>query len=1039
MDDKTKKNKVRKSFDTISKEMARLIVNDKKDQLISEIEKDVIEVEKNKRKKEKNLRQIINKNNENLENLNNTNNDKNESNSLLNSRNDLKTFKSNDIREVNSFNEPKNDKTNKGNNNFLNNSKQENIKKEDIEVTISPFFDKNSEENNEINYYNVRNYIDSKKKEKKNIYINNKTTKIRKLNTIGTKNKKENFNNSKKNKNNQINKGKKEFSFIFEDKQKSDSDDWGDFINNLSFDNNKNLSIEDSSENKKKNKSSSRVFNSKELKIEDNNPIINDNFTLDYFQNIKSKKISFLEKQLNRKRLTEIKINRKRERIKFLESKNNYYSPKIDKNSMEIIRNKGNYVPLFQRAIDIQNEKKTKMLIYKKMKSKSFSQNKFKKMTKNQINDFFKAQMDWKKNIEKENDILKLKLKEKEKEQVKNLKINFPKLKKNILNISKINDIKNSFNLYDNSICKTHTYKKYLKEINKTNPGVRLYKDYEKKQRNLNILKKKLAPCFTPMINKSPLHFYSFRNNKIFRKDNISKLNENSKQTLIYEYDSSFNHNQQKSRNPKLRKSKNSCSSNNYININLKSTEIDSRNSKSRPTIELFNTKLEKINEYKDKDEENSDSDYTTNKSLNKNSSYRIKSSENINKKTDSKINFEETYNKENSKISNNNADTDRNKNKLKDSTKEDTKNNFEIKDTKRNNDSVNINQEMKLEENKSEVKKIKNSNKNIVRINDIKQELKDINNIGEKRTPTMGKDNPININLDIQKKNTEIKFGNNNNIKNNKIMNPFKKFFSKEKAQKKSVINFGKPSKNFDIYQNSDEFYLTNKNDEISKNQFENTFKNQYDSISTNNNIFNFDQKESNYLNDDFFSDNVSSKKSNKDEIIIQNSSYKLDNTSLDLKKSKIETKKNKTDKEIIKQYKFNESDESDSSSNEEIEENENMEEKSSTIEENKTFSWIKQLNEISRNENIKSDRDKKKAGGSTTRTQTNRGGNNININNDDKFFKNENSDENKLYMLNLRSSSSTGNLNPYTVVTKNDIFYKFFLKQSKKKKYNN
>ena len=252
MDDKTKKNKVRKSFDTISKEMARLIVNDKKDQLISEIEKDVIEVEKNKRKKEKNLRQIINKNNENLENLNNTNNDKNESNSLLNSRNDLKTFKSNDIREVNSFNEPKNDKTNKGNNNFLNNSKQENIKKEDIEVTISPFFDKNSEENNEINYYNVRNYIDSKKKEKKNIYTNNKTTKIRKLNTIGTKNKKENFNNSKKNKNNQINKGKKEFSFIFEDKQKSDSDDWGDFINNLSFDNNKNLSIEDSSENKRK-------------------------------------------------------------------------------------------------------------------------------------------------------------------------------------------------------------------------------------------------------------------------------------------------------------------------------------------------------------------------------------------------------------------------------------------------------------------------------------------------------------------------------------------------------------------------------------------------------------------------------------------------------------------------------------------------------------------------------------------------------------------------------------------------------------------
>ena len=35
---------------------------------------------------------------------------------------------------------------------------------------------------------------------------------------------------------------------------------------------------------------------------------------------------------------------------------------------------------------------------------------------------------------------------------------------------------------------------------------------------------------------------------------------------------------------------------------------------------------------------------------------------------------------------------------------------------------------------------------------------------------------------------------------------------------------------------------------------------------------------------------------------------------------------------------------------------------------------------------------------------------------------------------MINLRSSSSTGNLEPFTVVAKDSMFYRFFLKGNKK-----
>ena len=144
------------------------------------------------------------------------------------------------------------------------------------------------------------------------------------------------------------------------------------------------------------------------------------------------------------------------------------------------------------------------------------------------------------------------------------------------------------------------------------------------------------------------------------------------------------------------------------------------------------------------------------------------------------------------------------------------------------------------------------------------------------------------------------------------------------------------------------------------------------------------------------------------------------------------IPDKTKKTEKEIIKQYKIDDSEKEESEEDEEEEESEKISDKNEKKE--KGFSWVSRLNEISRNDEIKLEMNyynKKKTGGSTTRPQTKRQNENNNFNSNKNFL--ENLEENKLYMLNLRNSSSTGNINPYTIVAKDPMFYKFFLKKPK------
>ena len=119
----------------------------------------------------------------------------------------------------------------------------------------------------------------------------------------------------------------------------------------------------------------------------------------------------------------------------------------------------------------------------------------------------------------------------------------------------------------------------------------------------MNRLKKKLTPSFTPIINKST-SFASRNYSWMIKRRNLSKSIENKSTSLIFEYDSSFNSKLQKSRNPKKIDKKKFINNKNKfsqpfnvkeINNYLKSTAVDSRNSKSRSSLEIFGSKLERI------------------------------------------------------------------------------------------------------------------------------------------------------------------------------------------------------------------------------------------------------------------------------------------------------------------------------------------------------------------------------------------------------------------------------------------------------------
>ena len=1125
MNKKRKEKKIRDSFDALSKEMAEFTVNNKKDRIESEIEKDVIKVDKNKRRKDREL-------------------SKNKLNTVdefkirrANSKEDLKSFKpknqNKNGREIMEIEDSDSSSYNKGDKlsekkNLKNKSTQnlEKVIKNDIEITISPYYEnKEEEEEDEVNYYNIRYYIDNKNRLEKKKLTNHKNTKNKQSKSLFSKN--DNIKRAKPLSKKKIlnKKMKREYNFLFEDQQNDDSSDWDKYLDDsiknnkddkiLLFTNSNNNSLNQNNQDSKDHLDLSDN-NSKEKNIAKDN-----NMIFDYFQhNFKHKK-NFFERQLYRKKMSELKINRKREMIKFLENKKEMESSHINKKSLDTIRKKGDYVPLFKRALGLEHLKRTKILIMERLKYKSLSvkNSKLKKRTHKQNNTFSNKPIKKKIEVEKKINILKLseKKKEKEKEEQKNSDSNrFSRLRKIELNISKRNiNPKNSFTLYDNNLFKSMTYSKYIKESNQTDIGYRLYKDYETRQKNLKKLKKKFTPSFTPIINKSSTFNWVSRNNtKMIQGNNISRYSEQKSKSLIYEYNSSSNSRQRKSRNPK-KEHKNKYNNNivtqpfniKEINNNLKSTAVDSGNSKSRISVDNFATKLEKIQEFKDPEEEFSSSNYSLNNNSNKNTSSKIYKSEKSNKSLEQSLKLVPKRESKNLNVSNN-VSEDKTPSKDNTSNKEESKSNIGHKDSSKNSikecksgkmylnlklEDIKplLDEEPKNKKNESQTPTIgkhsskKNNNDNIdlklkpslkkksTLRNEIQEskeinkpkEIKENNNViivqnkdktdnvqkENKNIDNKNKINTMSSNKSVKVPSIEKKISANLNERANspKKINTFKKLFSKEKMEispKKFMRNTLKINPKLILLQNKSNSFLSNNNKEVENPiQEETVFKNQNDSSEINNNIFNFENKDSNYLNDFFVSNQNSSKGTYKEEKIMQNSSFNFENQIEDSQNSaNIDNNQiyKKPEKEILKQYNLDdtEKDESDSEEEENEENTENKSGSNNNEEKEQNISWIQKLNEISRNEGNKAENNflnKRKNGGSTTRSQTKRknDNNNNNFNSNKKYL--DNFDDNKLYMLNLRSSSSTGDLNPYTVVENNPLFYKFFLKKSKRKFY--
>ena len=197
-------------------------------------------------------------------------------------------------------------------------------------------------------------------------------------------------------------------------------------------------------------------------------------------------------------------------------------APEINKKSEDIMKKKGKYIPLYKRALDIQNEKKfNSAVMLETKKAAELSQNyATSKITPNKDAEkkFFYNQIKWKKKVNKKTVNLRNLLNNRKEESLTQNLTFRPKLnEKTVLIASK---------------------KRISKSNDKNNIFIRLYKESAEKEKNLNKLQKKYKPNFQPIIyNKSP-NIITKKNNIIQRnidyKINISRTNYNKKKNVIY-------------------------------------------------------------------------------------------------------------------------------------------------------------------------------------------------------------------------------------------------------------------------------------------------------------------------------------------------------------------------------------------------------------------------------------------------------------------------------------------------------------------------
>ena len=799
----------------------------------------------------------------------------------------------------------------------------------------------------------------------------------------------------------------------------------------------------------KKNNVNNNMIETEEIPENDTIILPNNSTQLvfDYYINSKTtkKKMNFIEKQIIRQKFKEksikkMKANLEKKNMSFI------FKPHLDPKSLKIAKQKKN-PPLFKRAVEMENSKVIKILMNESKKKNieiiSNSNSNNSKKTLQQINDFFYSQMEWKEKVKKKVNNFKDNLISKDNQEFSEIlshKFQIDPYSKILINKSTSKDHQNKNR--NNYFSLFNEYNQNSKCNKKYNSFTRLYEEREIRELKLKKLKKQLTPNFRPAVNndspnikknyifntksfinsnniikrpksyifnsinsKSGINNISLNNNNLSISKSLSPILENDKtktNNIISKKNEiesvlspNINTNNIKSRNIIKRTSSKNIQSKNTGFLNMTSTSVDSKNNlfkytnKNINNNETFNSNT-KINDGKSNitniiEEETSSFNKVSSKNLkNKNSSSieKLDKSKSSDSKPptmrknifENKIS-EETKEKRVSYLLDNELT-----NKLKNEFQKD--NNYDFSKINsiflQNNSPQQNPRGSRQAPRKSALKKSSNiteyqTKKNVTVFEDnIKTEKK------EKTVKLEKSPNPRKDKTEIKDKND--KTNEDNNLTRKKIQS--KKIYGRKtniyegKIIDSTLMNITKKEKN---NENKTELSIRklktarggiNDSKIILHNMDKSSNSNESISGKVSSSIFSSDK-------------DINSKNLIIDQNLLSNKNM-LKSDSPD-KKEETNRKNEKNDS------KNNIDDEEEKEDESEINENNDETKKNEN-------SWIKKLAIIAKNEKIKS--------------------------------KNERNDFEKLYMLNVRNNTSTGNINPFTITANKGIFYKFFSK---------
>ena len=233
--------------------------------------------------------------------------------------------------------------------------------------------------------------------------------------------------------------------------------------------------------------------------------------------------------------------NSKKQKILAKEEKDFTYFPEINTLSEQIVIEKGDYIPLFKRAAEIQNMKNSRIILNERKKIQEIDDMIRKSNTfyvnQNLINEFYLTQIDWKNKIQKRNKELYNKKEEEKKNEemkIKSYKIKMNKTsrklaKKRLREYYTINNINISNSPSKKKEDKNKKNNQNQKQRNKYSSFERLYRDGQMKEKRRNdLIKSYFSTLFKPNINQSFTMSTMSRTNI-----NISKIKDKKNEKLI--------------------------------------------------------------------------------------------------------------------------------------------------------------------------------------------------------------------------------------------------------------------------------------------------------------------------------------------------------------------------------------------------------------------------------------------------------------------------------------------------------------------------